>query len=159
MDYNKNNGFTLLELLITLSIFSILSFASLYYYQNHNNKTKLNLYINQFFVDLTYAKEQALIKQNQVSICPIHHNWDKGYEITWQETKYNKKKNSLLTRTPPYPNTLHIQSHFGLHQPCVYFDAQGQSLFNGHFIYTLEKSEAYGKVILTQTGKMHLEIS
>lgn len=166
MDYNKNKiktkykGFSLLELLITLCILSILSFASIYYYQQNNHKTQLALYLNQFYSDLTYAKEQALTKKHPVHICPIHHQWENGYQLFVKAEHPNAHSRIpiLLTRTPPYPNSLHIQAHFGLNQACVYFNAAGESLFNGHIIYVLENTKIYGKIILTQTGKMHLEI-
>lgn len=164
MVYNKNkltrNGFTLLELLITLSILSILSFSSIYYYQSHTNKTKLGLYLNQFYVDLSYAKEQALNKHAAVHICPVNHDWKNGYQVMLKAEQPSPiSTHSLLTRTPLYPSSFRIQAHFGLNQPCVYFNTQGKSLFNGHIIYSLEETSAYGKIILTQTGKMHLELN
>ena len=152
MGYNKTKAFTLLELLITLSILSILSLAGVYYYQTDPNKTKLSLFSNQFYVDLSYAKEQALIQQKTIRICPIKQNWTNGYEI-------NLNSDIVLSRTPNYPNNMRIESHFGLNQPCVYFDKQGQSLFNGHFSYSIPNNQTQAKIILTQTGKIHLETS
>jgi prepilin-type N-terminal cleavage/methylation domain-containing protein len=154
LGYNKQTAFTLLELLITLSIFSFLTLAGVYYYQIHPNKTKLGLFANQFYVDLSYAKEQARIRQKTVRICPIEQNWTKGYEV-------NINSEMILSRTPPYPNTILIEAHFGLNQPCVYFDRRGQSLYNGHisYFYSAEKQIPIAKIIVTQTGKMHLSIN
>jgi hypothetical protein len=130
----------------------------MYYDQTHPNKTKLSLLANQFYFDLSFAKEQAMLQQQMVSICPIDLNgqWKKGYQI--QIHSPNQAAHTLLLiRTPPYSDSQLIQAHFGLNQPCVFFDSKGHSLFNGHFLYSFEKSMAYVKIILTQTGKMHLE--
>ncbi len=163
MGCNKNKyfafkGFTLLELLITLFIISLLSFAGIYYNQTHPNKTKLSLLANQFYFDLSYAKEQAMVQQQMVSICPIDPNqeWKMGYKVQIHAPN-DTPSTLLLTRTPPYPKAQLIESHFGLNRSCVYFNAKGQSLFNGHFLYFFEKNSSYVKIILTQTGKIHLE--
>lgn len=154
MGYNNQKAFTLLELLITLTIFSILALSSGYYYQQHSSKTKLSLFAQQFYADLSYAKEHAASKRQPVSVCPINKKWENGYEVTITPIP----STLILTRTPPYSDDHKIQAHFGLNQPCIFFDAQGHSVFNGHLAYLYDSDKSYAKIILTQTGKMHLEI-
>lgn len=162
MGYIEQKGFTLLELLLTLSLISFLAFSGVYYHQQASNQSQLSLFAHQFYFDLGYAKEQAITKQQSVSICPLpstsENNWDNGYEITLLSNTSLLSNTTILRRESLYFPDLSIQSHFGLNHTCVYFDALGQSLFNGHIKYTLEKKPAYAKITLTQSGKMHLEI-
>ncbi len=151
MDYH-NQAFTLLELLVTLVIFSLLSLSGLYYYQSHRSKTQLGLFARQLYADLSYAKEQAWLQQDIITLCPIQSNWHNGYDIQLNTTR-------LLIRTPAYPKKMQIQSHFGLNHPCVYFEPNGHIAFNGHFLYTHLNNTAQAKIIFTQSGKMHLTLS
>ena len=153
INYHFNKAFTLLELLITLSIFTILSISGIYYYQDNHHKTKLTLFSQQFYFDLMHAKELAITQQCLVTVCPISPNWESGYQI-------QAGKNLLLERTPAYFSDLAITPHFGLNQTCVIFDNNGHSLFNGHIAYHLKKTPQKKpdiKIILTQTGKIRLE--
>ncbi len=152
MGYSNQKAFTLLELLITLTIFGILAFSSGYYYQQHSSKTKLSLFIQQFYADLSYAKEYAVSKKQMITVCPIHAYWENGYTLT------AKNNAPILIRTPPYSSDHKIHAHFGLNQSCLFFNDLGHSVFNGHMAYFYDNNQSYGKIILTQTGKMHLEI-
>ena len=152
MDYSNQKAFTILELLITLTIFSILTLSSVYYYQQHNSKTKLSLFVQQFYADLSYAKEHAVSHNQTVTVCPTNTNWENGYKLTI------KNASPILIRTPPYSLDHKIHAQFGLNHPCLFFDAQGHTVFNGHIAYFFDKDKPYAKIILTQTGKMHLEI-
>lgn len=151
MGYSKQKAFTLLELLITLTIFGILALSCAYYYQQHSSKTKLSFFVQQFYADLSYAKEHATAHNKTVTVCPINTHWENGYVVAIQ------KSSPILTRTPPYSSDHKIQSHFGLNHICLFFDVQGHSIFNGHMAYFFDNDKPYAKIILTQTGKMHLE--
>lgn len=152
MGYSNQKAFTLLELLITLTIFGILALSSVYYYQQHSSKTKLSLVVQQFYADLSYAKEHAASHNKTLTVCPLDLYWENGYTIAI------KNASPILIRTPPYSSDHKIQSHFGLNHICLFFDAQGHSMFNGHMAYFFDSNQLYAKIILTQTGKMHLEI-
>jgi len=150
--YSSQKAFTLLELLITLTIFSILTLSCVYYYQHHNSRTKLSLFVQQFYADLSYAKEHAVSHNQIVTVCPINTHWENGYKITVNNAS------PFLIRTPLYSSDQKIQTHFGLNHTCLFFNSQGHSVFNGHISYFYDSDKLYAKIILTQTGKMHLEI-
>lgn len=152
MGYNNQKAFTLLELLITLTIFGLLTLSSVYYYQQHNSKTKLSFFVQQFYADLSYAKEYAASHSQTVTICPTNTYWENGYQLAIEHAS------PILIRTPSYSSDHKIQSHFGLNKTCLFFDVQGHSIFNGHMAYFFDSNKLYAKIILTQTGKMHLEI-
>jgi len=86
--YCKDNGFTLFELIVTISIISILSLICIPHYHNLMQKQELNsikLLTQQY---LSFAKSQALLLHTPVVICSSenliqcqNNQWNSGVVI------------------------------------------------------------------------------
>ncbi|QIZ78764.1 GspH/FimT family pseudopilin [Ferrimonas lipolytica] len=99
------DGLTLLELLITLTIAGIMlsvgvpSFTQLLQY--HRVETS----IDSLYKDLTYARQLAAAYQNSVTVCPLdnnnncHNDWSNGYTIfvdAGTANQFNSASDELL---------------------------------------------------------------
>lgn len=86
--YCKDNGFTLFELIVTISIISILSLICLPYYHNLMQKQELNSIKPLAQQYLSFAKSQALLLHLPVVICSSENliqcqdnQWNNGVVI------------------------------------------------------------------------------
>lgn len=86
--YCKDNGFTLFELIVTISIISILSLICFPYYHNLMQKQELNSIKPLTQQYLSFAKSQALLLHTPVVICSSENliqcqdnQWNNGVVI------------------------------------------------------------------------------
>lgn len=86
--YCKDCGFTLFELIVTISIISILSLICIPHYHNMMQKQELNSIRPLTQQYLSFAKSQALVLHTPVVICSSenlnqcqNNQWDKGVII------------------------------------------------------------------------------
>ncbi|MEG0483371.1 MAG: GspH/FimT family protein [Acinetobacter sp.] len=86
--YCKDHGFTLFELIVTISIISILSLICIPYYHNLMQKQELNSIRPLTQQYLSFAKSQALLLHSPVVICSSetliqceNNKWNNGVVI------------------------------------------------------------------------------
>jgi prepilin-type N-terminal cleavage/methylation domain-containing protein len=78
---NPRHGFTLLELLITLSIASILLGIALPSWLNFKTHLQAKLITERIIESLSYARIEALLTKQAIYIKPINNNYQQGWEI------------------------------------------------------------------------------
>jgi len=85
----KNQGFTLIELIIVLSIVGVLSGYALPSFTQLSQNKKMDGVRNDLTVDLQFARNQAVMIQRNIIVCPsVTHNscandsnWHKGWIV------------------------------------------------------------------------------
>jgi competence protein ComGD len=70
----NSKGFTIVEMLIVLSAFIILSSSSLFLYSPQDDLVERNLFFNQFKSDLLYAQQYAISHQEKVTVHIVPEN-------------------------------------------------------------------------------------
>ncbi len=107
-------GFTLLELLVTLAIVGILLTVSLPSYQDFSKKLQTRLMTERIIESLNYARLEALLLKNTITIKPINHNYQNGWEIFDQAKLikiYPASPISITTQQLSRKNTITFQSN------------------------------------------------
>ncbi|GIN55769.1 competence protein ComGD [Lederbergia ruris] len=98
--FRSSKGFTLLEMLIVLSVVSIILLFSIFTYQSFSDMIQKKLFITQLEADLYYAHAYAVNRREkvQVQFSPIK----KEYKVTDLHSS-----ETLLQRS--FPSTIYIQ--------------------------------------------------
>ncbi|KRG15627.1 competence type IV pilus minor pilin ComGD [Lederbergia galactosidilytica] len=96
----SNKGFTLLEMLIVLSVLSIVLLFSIFTYQSFSETMQRRLFITQLEADLYYAHAHAINRKVRVQIQFSPSN--RQYVVVNTGTK-----ETLLQRK--FPSTIYIQ--------------------------------------------------
>ena len=66
---NRNQGFTLVELLITLSVLAVITAIAVPAMTNLINSIGQQTQVNQLLADLNFARSQAITSRRTVSLC------------------------------------------------------------------------------------------
>lgn len=108
-DYTQ--GFSLIELMVTIGITAILAGVTIPKYQSYMANNRATVYSNQLLADLRYAKNLATLENASVTICQItavgsiicnngSTSWQKGWFVlssATSTTRRNFQFNSALT--------------------------------------------------------------
>ncbi|MCM3669617.1 type II secretion system GspH family protein [Mesobacillus maritimus] len=97
---NNNNGFTLIETLIVLSAFLVISFSPVLIFKPSQQLLESQSFLAQLQSDLLYAQQYAISHQVEVSVHIAH-------ESNYYYIRTKPTSPALIERT--YPATIRIQ--------------------------------------------------
>jgi competence protein ComGD len=98
----NSNGFTMVEMLVVLSAFIVLSFSSLFLFFPQDELLEQELFFSQFKTDLLYAQQYAISHQEKITVHIVPES--KLYYIIGEE--YGK--GYLINRS--YSSQIQIES-------------------------------------------------
>lgn len=140
----KYTGFTLLEILIILSIVSIVSGFGLPSINNVLTANKISQQVNQLVGTLAYSRSEAIKRQQRITLCQSIDNikcdksgdWSHGW-ILFIDTNRNRvvdEDEKLLHENKPM-SQLHINFNgSGGRDGYVVYKSDGSAFPNGSFI-------------------------
>ena len=162
----RQNGFTLLELVITLSIVAILasflpSVSAAFIYSN-----KVTAAINKVAADMSYARTEAITRNQNVELCKTLNGieciramqWESGWMIFVDENKNRKREMSeAVLRYQQAINTVNITYRGTASSHYIRFRPDGATGVNGTFAFCSDSEGLYKKaLILFRTGRLRL---
>lgn len=85
----KNNGFTLVELIITMVILGILTMIAIPSFRNFTRSSQVTSAVNDLVSALNFARSEALTRGTEVTVCKSANqitcttagNWDQGWIV------------------------------------------------------------------------------
>lgn len=157
-------GFTLLELMVTLSILLILATASSFFYHEVKENIDADVAIHRLRSAMNYARSEAILRGQAVVLCPsndnktCHKDWSLGYMVFVDiEGNHRLSDRTALLRT--YPG---LQGHGQFiwrgflsrdYIEWLPFGINHQQ--NGTMVYcSTEKNERYNRgIVVSRTGR------
>ena len=134
----NSDGFTLIELITTLSIASILLAIGVPSFQTLTQNSRMTATVNTIAVQLNLARSEAVKRKTRIIMCPSSDGLDCEDTIIWDEgiimfTDNNKNGHldpgeDLLKHTNAQPKSIRISTTVG-RKKAVY-DANGFSMGN-----------------------------
>ncbi len=78
----KITAFTLVELMVTISILAILSTIAVPSFNSFINNNKLAAVSNDLYSAVSMARSEAVKLKVEVTLSPVNNNWSNGWVIT-----------------------------------------------------------------------------
>ena len=130
---NQINGFTLIELIIALSIISILSAYALPNYREFKQNQTMTQQINRLSATINFARNQSIISGQHVILCASqsftacdgNSQWHKGWMV-FADSNHNRTfdgSDRMLLNENSMGNDL--QAVASVHRPIIRFDSTG----------------------------------
>lgn len=153
MTQNKSNGFTLLELLITLSIASMIF---LFCHHLHDVFPSLSneCDAHRFLNNLSFARSAAIKGNRLVTVCPTidqehcNDDWSSGYMVFYPPK--DKNQSIIVLRYEKNNSHTHIRSRS---TSLIQFSGDGRSLHRATFY--LDTKKPY-EVVVYDSGRIRL---
>lgn len=137
-------GFSLIEILISLVIISIVAFFGIQGFSDFFEHSKQRVYMRQLYHDLKWARVEAIVLNTPVTL-QANHDWCSGWEIS-STSQVLKHRDGIKNCKILFSGSLSATS--------FQFIPDGSSNYqNGHF-YFYEQEKVTMKIIINQTGRV-----
>jgi len=164
MHYRKQSGLTLPELIVSLSIISILSTSGLNGMQVFIQENRMAAEINQFVTVLHLARSEAVKHGQRVLLCPSSDSFNCGNSKEWvngwilfasEDREHNKDEQLLQAGSPISPGIRMTSSN---HRKRIVYQPSGNSPgTNTSFTFCDTRQRVKPRVIcLSNTGRPRL---
>ncbi len=95
----SSSAYTLLELLMTLIIISTLLGVALPSFNGLISSNRLSSYANQWITTLSYARSEAIKRNQQVVVRKLSANWEQGWQIFVDIDRSTTARQNVLDST------------------------------------------------------------
>lgn len=165
---NKNKGFTLIELMITVAIMSIMLTIGLPSFQSIIASSRLTSSANAMVSALQLARSEALKQHKTVIIAPkLNKAWSDGWDVFVDLNRNDLPDNNeqVLASTvfDALSSTMAITATYADH---IGYSANGRPIHGGlqinsdsSFLFCTPKDSPtdFRKVVISLTGRVHVE--
>lgn len=163
---NSKRGFTIIELLVTLVVFSILLSIALPAFANLIDRQRLDGAVDALSRSLNYTRMEAVRRNRAVTISPFPGGWHQGWRVYLDRNlngMYDDDETLIREETPPVVSAIKANASIAQY---VQYNPQGETiLLNGGFqagTFTLCSSKAGAegrKIIINRVGRVRSERS
>lgn len=162
------NGFTLLELLVTLAVAAVLLGIAIPSYRSMVQRNAMTASVNDLVGDLQYARSEAVTRGTRVFVCKSANQsscatsggWDQGWIVYSPDPNTSSTaatSGNLLRTRGVLDAQVKITGNSGV-QNSVFFDANGFALSSaGTFTATASTSARNTQVVVARTGRIRTD--
>lgn len=153
----KIKGFTLLELLITMTLFISLSIIGIGSYTYFLKKNEQKTIIDELRTAIQYAKMQAIILGSPVHLAPLDtsSNWSNGMVLNFVNKKTNKMERIHQWQWN-HPRWFLNWEGVGSANRIGFSTYPGQAISNGRFILINKDNQEQVTLILNRLGRIRV---
>jgi len=162
----RQNGFTLLELIITLAVIAILSVTLSSVSASFISSNKVSAAVNKIASDMSYARTEAISRNQNVELCKTldgitcsrTNQWEKGWMIFVDENRNRRREaNEERLKHQPAVGTVNITYRGTGSSHYIRFRSDGATGVNGTFAFCADSIGDNKKaLILFRTGRLRL---
>jgi type IV fimbrial biogenesis protein FimT len=163
------NGFTLIELMVTIAIAAILMMVAVPSFTSFQRNAELTSRMNSLLASINTVRSEAMKRGRDAVILPLAGNWDNGM-IAFVDMNNNLTYESgtdilIYKNDDPKPSYLTISGDNApfASTPYIRFDAQGYSrpvapdLRN--FTISIARNDVTGSLVFSQTRRLKVSIT
>ncbi len=158
-----NSGFTLLELMITISIAGILAAIAIPSFKSSISGNRLTTNTNELVTALNLARSEAVKRGQQVVVRRSGTNWENGWTVFVDiDRTTTAKENVFDTLDTPLRTSAGLQNGITLRASSNYVDyvrytPSGQSNLDGRFV-VCDSGELSGAklIIINPVGRVQI---
>ncbi|CAB1209893.1 GspH/FimT family pseudopilin [Acinetobacter bouvetii] len=168
MIFEQKNGFTLVELIVTLAVLVILIAFAIPYFHEIMAKQEVRHFTNKLISNIQFAKSQATLHHSNVVLCPSQNKlncqsnqWNSGFIVF-----LDHNKNRLVDTNEQIISTETTDLKYGnldwrgtLSIPSLTFQAENGLPIgsNGSFYYCSLSAQPHNKLVLSPMGHTRIE--
>ncbi len=166
MTHTDKNGFTLIELVLSLAIASLLLGFGLPSFSDMLDKNKIRAQSLQLISTLSLARQTAVNERKTVTVCPTQNNrhceknWSKGYMAFIDENRNRQRDQDdrvLIVSNVTNPDISLRWRAFGHKSSLQWYDTGITNHQNGSFEYCYQKNPRYARaLIITKSGRVRV---
>ncbi|MBN4080096.1 GspH/FimT family pseudopilin [Beggiatoa alba] len=159
-------GFTLLELIITLTVIAISTSLIHGVSASIINSSKLAVTVNKVTADMAYARSEAVSRGQNIELCKSlngiecirSRQWESGWMVFVDNNRNRQRELSeQVLRYQPAIHTINITYRGSGSSHYIRYRADGATGVNGTFTFCSDKTGQYKKaLILYRTGRLRL---
>jgi type IV fimbrial biogenesis protein FimT len=158
---NKNKGFTLIELMITVAIMSIMMAVGLPSFQSIIASSRLTAAANAMVSALQLARFEA-IKQHKPVVVTKKTNWKDGWIVYVDKNRNNAQDTDepTLATFDAISPTVKMDNTTVTYTTYMNYDESGRANVGGHFTFCSPATGTatdFRKVVIAATGRMRVE--
>jgi type IV fimbrial biogenesis protein FimT len=129
----RSLGLTLPELLISLSVISILTFAAMNYLPLLIHSNRMSVEVNRFMVALQLARSEAVKQRRRLVLCPQTKqrgcgraaDWENGWLLFASDDREREMDEGLILSAPPLAEFIRMRS--GNYRKRIVYQPDGSS--------------------------------
>ena len=160
------NGFTLLELLVTIAVAAILLAIAIPSYRSVVQRNAMAATVNDLVGDLNYARSQAVTRGRRVYVCKSSGNascagggdWSQGWIVYAPEPDNDTpKRDNILRVRSALEGQIVITGNNNV-ESRVFFDSNGFAMGSiGTLTATAESTTQNTEVVISSSGRVRTE--
>ncbi|PHS30719.1 MAG: pilus assembly protein FimT [Methylophaga sp.] len=162
---NKIQGFTLLELMITLAIAAIMVTIGIPSFMGLIRDSRMTTNANDFFTALSYARSEAAMRNVEVIIqskSSVDLDWKDGWDVyidTDDSGDFDIANDELLKTHDALPNRYTLTANSGFNTKISYQPTGLMSTsFNGRFYLCLDGDVASSReIVINSLGRARID--
>jgi type IV fimbrial biogenesis protein FimT len=159
-------GFTLIELMVTLSIATIVMVMAIPSFSTSIKNNRLTTQVNQFVTGINLARSEAIRRGMNVTLCKSSDggscvttgNWSQGFIVfTDQDSNgtYTSSTETLLKIFGSAPTQISVTGNTAV-ASAISYKSNGMTS-NGTLTFCDDRSGAFGKKIVVNNGRPRID--
>lgn len=151
------DGFTLLEMLISLGLIAVLALLAMPYFHDFFSKETAQTEVAQLVRTVTLARQQALLANEKMTLCPYQVSFECGKNWSEGLLLLNEAKEVITYLSFAQQATIHLNTFPAGYEYHLSFFADGNThAQNGSFYYCPKEIKYAKRIVFNQAGRVYV---
>ncbi len=154
----RHKGFSLIELLVTLTFIAILALSSIGSFSYFVRKNEQQMILDELRTAVQFARIQAVNLESTLSLSPLDTSQDWAKGVVLRQLNHKTKIPELLYKWQwSHPHWVIEWSGIGSSHNIILANNPGNSISNGHFTLTNNQTKKQVILVLNRLGRVRIK--